>query len=524
MTKTTLISVIAGACLSAASFAAEPPSPNPATPQPSPEAAAQPSTQTGPAPEDGAPATNSVLAALPPESAATGLRLNFRGAPLSLVLDYMSDAAGFIINKEAEVRGTVDVWSKEPVTKEEAVDLLNSVLRKNGYAVIRNGRILTIVSLDSAKTADLDIQQGSKWEDVEKGDEVITQIIPVRYANATQMMNNLQVLLPTTATMSVNESANSLILVATKTDIRRMLRIVNALDTSIASVSSIKVFPLKYADAKQLATVVQQLFTTQASGQGMNPRAQLFNMFGGGRFGGGPGGPPGMPGSSGGSSGGGSKVNAAADDYSNSLIVSASSEVMATITDMVEQIDQPASDVTEVRVFHLVNADATELADQIAQLFPDETRTGSGNQGGGGFRFFGGARFGGAASQSGSSDRMKKKGKVIAVPDPRTSSLLVSAASELMPQLAEMIERLDNNAGKKEVVRVFDIQNANITDVNQIMQDLFNRNNTMRSSSSSSRSMVGQGNPLLQRQTQQQLNTSRNSGFGNTGRSSGGGF
>jgi general secretion pathway protein D len=273
------------------------------------------------------------------------------------------------------------------------------------------------------------------------------------------------------------------------------------------------------------------LFAAQSSAQGMNPRAQLFNMLGGGRFGGpgGPGGAPGMSGGGGGgASGGGSKVSASADDYSNSLIVSASAEVMATITDMIEQIDQPASDVTEVRVFHLVNADPTELADQIAQLFPDETRTGSSGNQGGGFRFFGGPRgMGGAASQSGTSDRMKKKGKVLAVPDPRTSSLLISAASELMPQLAEMIERLDGNKGKPEVVRVFDIQNANITDVNQIMQDLFNRNNTMRANNNSSRSMVGQGNPLLQRQTQQQNNMSRTTGLGTTsGRSSslGGGF
>jgi hypothetical protein len=96
------------------------------------------------------------------------------------------------------------------------VKLLNSVVRKNGYAVTRDGRILTIMSLESAKTSDLDILQGAKWQDVEKSAEVVTQVIPVRYANATQLMNNLLVLLPTSASLSVNESANTLILVATK--------------------------------------------------------------------------------------------------------------------------------------------------------------------------------------------------------------------------------------------------------------------------------------------------------------------
>src|SRR5215831_14245282 len=245
-TQTTLL-VATGLLLSFSLLAAEQPpgagaKEAPATPADtnvtSAVAATNAAATNAPAPSETAAASDTAAAPAGVKGEG-GLRLNFRGAPLNLVLDYLSDAAGFVINKEADVRGTVDVWSKEPLSKDEAVKLLNSVLRKNGYAVTRDGRILTIVSLESAKTSDLDIQQGVKWEDVEKGDEVVTQIIPVRYANATQLMNNLQVLLPTTDSISVNESANSIILVATKTDFRRMLRIVQALDTTIASVSSI---------------------------------------------------------------------------------------------------------------------------------------------------------------------------------------------------------------------------------------------------------------------------------------------
>ena len=90
-------------------------------------------------------------AAVVVENGTNGLRLNFHNAPLSLVLDYLSDAAGFVINKETDVRGTVDVQGKD-LTKDEAVEVLNSALKKNGCAVIRNGRILTIVAQDTAKT------------------------------------------------------------------------------------------------------------------------------------------------------------------------------------------------------------------------------------------------------------------------------------------------------------------------------------------------------------------------------------
>ena len=101
---------------------------------------------------------------------------------------------------------------------------------------------------------------------------MVTQIIPVKYASVSQLVPNLELLLPTTATLSANESANSLILVATKTDIKRMLKIINALDTSIASVSSIRVIPLKYADAKDTATLITSLFASQGGSQGGNRR------------------------------------------------------------------------------------------------------------------------------------------------------------------------------------------------------------------------------------------------------------
>lgn len=490
-------------------------------------AAAPPPDQAGTKPD-------ALGAAAPPEAASQAplpdgaLRMNFRGAPLNLVLDYLSDAAGFIINKETEVKGTVDVWSKEPVSKEESVQLLNSVLKKNGYAVTRNGRILTILSLETAKTADLEVVTGSDPEGVEKSDEVVTQIIPVRYASATQLMNNLQVLLPTSANLSVNESANSLILVASKTDIRRMLRIVTALDTSIASVTSIKVYALRYADAKALAAVVQQLFTPQSSGQGGQGgrgAQQFFNMMQRGGMGGPGGQGGGQGGAAGGSSAGGSKVVASADEYSNSLIVSASPETIAAITTMVEQVDQPVDDMTVIRVFTLQNADPTDLADQLSQLFPDETRSNSGNQRGG-MRFFGGGAFGQAAGgqTTGSTQRNLKKTRVLAVADSRTSSLIVTASSEQMPQIAEMIAKLDASPAKKESVAVFDLQNANPQDVYQILQDLFNRNNSMRANNNSRNSMLGQNNPLTQRATQQQQSSGTSNsrfGSGSSGRTGG---
>ncbi len=465
------------------------------------------------APSAPASATNAAPA-ISSEYGADGLRVNFHGAPLNLVLDYLSDAAGFIINKQTEVHGTVEIWSKQPVTKDEAIELLSSALKKNGYALTRNGRILTIVGMESAKTSDIPIVVNSDPNEVEKGDEVQTQIIPVRYATASQLVPNLELLLPTSATLSANESANTLILVATKTDIKRILKIVNALDNSMASASSIKVRPLRYADAKDTANLITQLFTQQNS----NTPGQGFPNFGG------PGGFRAMMAQAAANAargGGGrnsvaAKVVAVADDRSNSVVISAPSDLLAAIDEMLDKIDQQISDTTELRVFRLANADPSELADQLAQLFPDETSASSNTQNNNVPFFFRG-RGGMAGNQNTQpSDHMKKLGKVLAVADPRTSSLIVTASKTLMPQIAEMISELDSDRGKREIVSYYELENADPQDVYQNLQDLFNRSTVRMQNNNNQNTFLGRNNPLTQRETQNQQGTASTTttGFG----------
>ena len=54
------------------------------------------------------------------------IRLEFKDASVDSVLDYLSEAAGFIVVKETPVDGRVTVVSRGPVTPAEALTLLNA--------------------------------------------------------------------------------------------------------------------------------------------------------------------------------------------------------------------------------------------------------------------------------------------------------------------------------------------------------------------------------------------------------------
>lgn len=452
-----------------------------------------------------------------------GLRLNFRGAPLDLVLSYLSDAAGFIIVPEADVKGKVDLWSNQPVTKDEAIELLNKVLGKEGYAVLRDGRTLTIVTQSEAKKRDIPVKMGYEPANIPKDQQVVTQIIPVRFINAVQLAKDLQPLMASQTTMTANEGGNALVITDAQQNIRRLAEIIKALDTTVNSMSSVKVFSMRFADAKTVAEMVKEVFGGSSSSSGSSGGRGEFrfgDIFGGGR--GDRGGS-----SSSGTSGrpGASKVVATADERSNSLVVSAPDDLMPTIEQLVTSVDTNVEDVTEIRVFRLMHADPQETSDLLGSLFPDPSTQSSRNNSS--FGFFRGP-FGDGGDRGGSStgsqsDRLKKQTKVISVPDLRTRSVVVTAARDTMEQISKMITQLDSDPARKQKVFVYEVQNTDPTTVQQTLEDLFSGQST---SSSRSRTTSGQpGSQLNTRAQQQNQGTTRNNnssfGGGNSSGSSG---
>ena len=439
------------------------------------------------------------------EVSEDGLRFNFRGASLDTVLDYLSKAAGFVIIREATIEGRVDVISHRSVNSDEAVTLLNTILNEKGLTAIRtNGRTLLIVKRDDARFRNIPVRMGNNPDEIPKTEEMVTQIIPIRYTGASQLIGNIQQLLPAYATLSANQGSNAILLTATQIDIRRMVEIIKALDTSIANISKIKVFQLRYADATELARAVNDLFRARNTIQTIGGSSGRGGF--GGR-GGGPGGPGGMMAAmmggaqTGGSSSGGggearqaqSLVVAVADSRTNSIVVSAPEDLMSTVETLVKEIDTITEDLTEIRVFTLRYADAEETAKIITDVFQDPTRSsssrnqftrfgggqrfgrgGPGGGGPGGMMGGPGGMMGGPGGMQGQqSERKVQETTVQAVADTRTNSVVVRAAGEVMVQVEDMVKEIDQNPAKEKKVFVHSLNNADSDQVSSILQNLF---------------------------------------------------
>jgi general secretion pathway protein D len=223
------------------------------------------------------------------------VKLNFQDAPLQTVLEYLSETTGLtVVSDEPIIDGRMTVISRQPIPMTEAVSLINSMLKEKSLTTILTGNILKVVSLEKAKQEYTPVLDGRDPDAIVASDDIVTYVIPVKYVTARALRDNLQTLVPEHAVLQANEDGNALIITDTKANIKRLMKIVVALDTHMASVSEIRVFRLTNADARSAADMINTMFSSDQQGGGRSSRTGRGSTGGGfnpfTRFGGGPGG------------------------------------------------------------------------------------------------------------------------------------------------------------------------------------------------------------------------------------------
>src|SRR5580692_11036647 len=153
-----------------------------------------------------------------------GLVLNFHDVPLNAVLTYLSAKAGLIIVSDVNLQGRVTVVAEQPITTNDIVELLNDQLGKNNFSAMLQGRTLTIMDQDRAKTYALTpvevANQG--FTNIPITDRIVTEILPLHTLQAQQLLKDLSDLIPRSAVVTANEAGNSIIMTGQQKDVRRI--------------------------------------------------------------------------------------------------------------------------------------------------------------------------------------------------------------------------------------------------------------------------------------------------------------
>src|SRR6185312_5682180 len=204
-----------------------------------------------------------------------------------------------------------------------------------------------------------------------------------------------------------DDRTNSIIVVAPKETMSIIQNLVTKLDDNPIPATLIKAFPLKNADAEATTKLLTTLFSDTTGGGGGFITRLLSAASGADQT--------------------KVKVTVAADDRTNTVIVTAPQEAMVEIEKLITNLDANPVANSTLRVYTFKSGSASSAAKLITTTFnPEDTTTSSNNSsngggGGRGFRSFfqfGGGPGGGGSSNPGSTNRNQK---VTAVSDDTTT-------------------------------------------------------------------------------------------------------
>ena len=122
-----------------------------------------------------------------PQTEPKRISMRFKDASLDYVLEFLANVTGYTIVKAADLNVRVTIISPHDLPVDEAFSVLNSILAIKGYTSIVNGKSVKIVPLAEAKLEATPIQVGSDPVGIKSDDTIVTQVMPLASADATQL-------------------------------------------------------------------------------------------------------------------------------------------------------------------------------------------------------------------------------------------------------------------------------------------------------------------------------------------------
>ena len=343
------------------------PVPPPAPVEPRPAAPDRTEATPPPAPPPPAPPPAAAPAPPPtPKAPARSVVLNFDNADVEVVIQAAAEIVGFNYVLAPGARGRkVTVQTSGKISSDEVFGVLLTILDVNGLAAVRSGNLYRIIPREGVAQTPVKTVVGREVAASLPSDEVITQVVPLRYINSADAVNLLRPFVAAQGAITAHRETNLLILTDSVANIRRLLDMLQLVDVEVA-LNELQIIPLKHADANEVAQLLTQLFIArQAAQQGQPGAAPLPPLAP-------PGGQPGAPGAP----STGPLGPAAAETplivperRSNSLVVHARKSDMETIRRLLEKIDVDIYGGQRVFIHFAENTKARDLATTLDAIY-----------------------------------------------------------------------------------------------------------------------------------------------------------
>ena len=356
----------------------------------------------------------------PKKKRSNKITFNLEDADLPELVKFMAEITGrrFILPaKTRSIKATV--YSPAPISVNEAYNAFLSVLETHGLTVVSAGRFYKIVESQGVQQRATPMYTGN--EPSPGSDRFVTRLHRLGNVAVDDIVTLLERFRSPEGNVSAYGPTNTLILTDTGRQIRRMLRIIEAVDVPRTG-EQIWIEKIHYANASEIAEQLSKIFpgaTVSSAPSRPSPAARGDS-------------PNARPASIGKSKGKGESriTNIFPDERTNSLIIMATERAYMRIIEIIRELDKPMDGGGKVHVHHLQHGDAQEIASALSAL----------TSGGGASKPRPGGAGGGAAAPATAS---LFEGTVQVSAYEPGNALIITASTHDYAALRQLIDELD---------------------------------------------------------------------------------
>ncbi len=376
-------------------------------------------------------------------SPRTRVTFNLEDADLPDLVRLMSNLTGkrFILpGKVRSIKATV--FSPTKVSVSEAYNAFLSILEVNGLTVVPAGRYLKIAETSNIENQPISLYTGNGA--TPSSDRYMTRLHRVQNVAAEDVATLVARFKSAAGSVTAYAPTNTLIITDTGRQIRRMLRVIEAIDVPRTG-EQIWIEPVHYADASEIASRLAEIFPssgasasstamTTAMARARAPRRRSATAMGMAAAAA----ASAAPTTVGSRSGEMRITNILADERTNSLIILATERAYLRILEMIRHLDVPLEGEGRIHVHYVQNGDAAEIASTLSSLI--------GGSGGSSMSAMGTAAMRRATPTMGAAGASLGdlfEGDIRVTTHEPTNALVITSSLHDYASLRRVIERLD---------------------------------------------------------------------------------
>ena len=231
-------------------------------PQPQPQQPAQPPAQQAPgaAKPQAPPAApqQPPAQAQAPAAPATVGGLNLQNASLLEVIDFLARQLGINYILDPRVRGGVTLNTYGETKDINPRDLLDTILRINGAAMIQVGNIYRIVPL--AEVAQLPVPpQQLEAKDIPEDDRSMLNLVFLKYVTVEELAKLLEPFIGPSGKTWAYPPANLLLILDSRRNMKRLMELVSLFDNDNFANQRVRLFRVEHSRPSEIAAELENI-------------------------------------------------------------------------------------------------------------------------------------------------------------------------------------------------------------------------------------------------------------------------